>query len=636
MRHPLGHAWGRGREKGWVYAILFLAILCAAAPAASQAPGPKLEIRVGFQGAFRHGARTPVIIDVGSAAGVRGEVELAVPRNDLFSAAQSFVTVNFPVALHPGEERRFWLTVPLVGSPYPLTATLSDTSGRPLVTEEAHLRGEVVDGPIFLVLDPAGSAWRWLRELAPTPGPQPDPQRLPHIAHARQAADVPWEWSAFSSLAGVIVKDSFPLHTLGKEQIDAITLYVRGGGHLILTGGSSPPALPISWLAWLPELTGRVTSSALAADVSVPIWQVEQAASLHPLAPISKRVGSGRVTLFPYDPSVTQAGPDIRQIAAEHVLSPSGDERWQALSEDDLWRLLAAAELTFGGGAPLALGLTGYVFVVAALLMFSQKRPLALLALVPAIGLATWGAATYVQRTGLSDQWGYAEVQLVHGLPEGMAHYRSYTLAVSFGSDPATVSVLAPKPLPFPAPVATALDIHARLDEAGLHYAVDQTDRSLRLVHEGLTRLGIDLMLTKGPDRRLRLINRSPFDLKHVFYIDGRRLTQLRDVPAGGISEWGYPPEPLPGFGWVGVNLQSQLSRRSPRERPDDLSIRLLSFVADHGAGTSLRNTPFVVALLAPEPLLNYRPAGRTSRWRVLILPLQTESSLPEGAADVA
>ena len=294
--------------------------------------GLVVDVAVGYGGRFRHAAWTPVAVDLSHPRGFVGTLELAVPRTDLFSAAKSYVRLTQPISLEPGESRRFWFTVPLRGSPYPLTVSIRDRGGRTTRALERELRGGVASGPIFLVLDPAAVAWTFLAEDAQPGGVSTEVV----VSQIRRPSDLPSEALALSSVSAIFIRDTFPLDALSPEQVAAISAYVRSGGHLIATGGSAPPAFPLAWLSWLPETTGRV-DSYVVGPFTIPAWElyVDQAdhrpldPSSPPPRPLwgSKQVGAGRATIIAFDPSspvlASAVGMELREQAARYVLGDS-------------------------------------------------------------------------------------------------------------------------------------------------------------------------------------------------------------------------------------------------------------------------------------------------------------------------
>lgn len=605
--------------------------------------GVHVDIAVGFSGRFRHAAWSPVAVDVSHPVGFTGTLELAVPRTDLFSAARSYVRLVQPLSLQAGESRRFWFTVPLRGSPYPLSVTIRDRAGRIVGSSEKELRAGVVPGSLFLILDPSAVAWTFLPQNASNDAP-PGASTEIILSQIRRPSDLPADPIALASASAILVRDTFPLDALSPEQVAAIATYVRSGGHLIVTGGSSPPAFPLGWLSWLPELSGRVGTLAIA-DTLLPAWELyptvrnDTSDWMHGPLWSSRPVGAGRATIIAFDPSspvlASGEGLSLREKAAQLVLESTARTRGPEISDDDIWALINQIEISYGNNQLLTAASILYVFAVTAVALLAWHRPAWYSLLVILIIAASWYAWDLTASTGIRDQVGFAHVQLTRGLSPGIVVNRSYTLAVSMAHGPRELVLTGPQPPVFPAPYRPDDDVVAALTPAGTRFERVLPTTPIRVYHDSIEE--IDIHVRKGANDRLTIVNRSDYELRYVHYIERRRLANLGHIPPRTTRSWTEPSSRVASAGWMGMTLQTGLMRHDPSERPEDVDIRLLALAADRGLDESLvqaeAERPFIVALIEPIPLIEHVPGGQSVRKRVLILPVFDDSGGSGGGA---
>ena len=586
---------------------------------------------VGFSDRFRHAAWTPVSIRTSHPSGFRGVLELAVPRTDLFSQAQSYARFIQEVDLAAGEARTHWFTVPMRASPYPLVVTVKDEAGSVAVTLEKELRGQAVEGPFFLVLDPAASGWTFLSgELQAQAGRT----ATPTVVHARSAAEIPGDALALSALTAIIVRDSFSLSSLSPAQLDAIAAYVRSGGHLILAGGPSPPRLPLAWLSWLPQITGRVVNLEVEG-ASLPAWELDpgserETAGFRGALSLSRAAGAGLASVVAYDPSSpalsgdTGAALRLEATAVAHMRPAlSGGV---SMADDDVWQLVNQIEVAFGNSQWLTVVAIAYALIVCGVAFATMHRPrlhYSLLAFVVATSAAY--AYHYTRETGIRAQAGFAEVQLTRGLIPGVAHNRSYLLAVSTALFPQDLEVSGPRPLPFPALFRDDGDVTVYVKPYGSLFQGVPARAPLRIFHDSFEEIDILVRARADESEPLVIVNNSDYELRHVHYIERQRLASLGHIPPHTTVEWTSPQERVASAGWMGMTLQAGLLRQPADQRPDDIEIRLLALAADRGLGESLisaeSDRPFIVALIEPKPVLTPRPGGPRVTKRVLIFP---------------
>lgn len=624
--------------------LLALFVVPAAHRALAQSPrvnGIGLDVTVGFGGRFRHAAWSPVAVDISHPAGFTGTLELAVPRNDLFSAARSYVRLIQPVSLQAGESRRFWFTVPLRGSPYPLTVTIKDRQGRIVASQSRELRGGVVPGSLMLVLDPAAAAWSFLAQT-PSPGTPATPAGAPAGASSeivlspiRRPGDLPADALALSSASALLIRDTFPLDALSPEQVAAIGAYVRAGGHVLVTGGSSPPVFPLAWLSWLPEVTGRV-SALPVGDALVPAWELYAAEGENspgeerlPLWS-SRPVGAGRATVIAFDPSspllAGEAGRPLREQAVRLALQGAPRPQGAEITDDDVWALLNQIEIGFGDNQRLTAVVIIYALGVTAIAILAWHRPRWHVLLALWIAVASWYAWDLTSSTGIRGQMGYAHVQLSRGLSPGVVLNRSYTLAVSLAGRPQNVWLTGPPPPAFPAPYRTDDDVVVSITPGGALFEGVLPTAPIRVYHDSFEEVDIRVQREPGGSPTLTIVNNSDYHLRYVHYIERRRLATLGDVPPRSTQAWTEAPARVASAGWMGMTLQTGLMRQDPTLRPEDVDIRLLALAADRGLGESLlqaeADRPFIVALVDPLPTIQHVPRGQSVRKRVLILPV--------------
>lgn len=593
-----------------------------------------VDVKVGFEGKFRHAAWSPIAVDVSHPAGFTGTLELAIPRNDLFSAARSYVRLSQPITLEAGENRRFWFTVPLRGSPYPLTVTVKDRQGRILASHSRELRGGVVPGPLFLVLDPAAVAWTFLtQEPISQEGAGASSEIV--LTFVRHPSDLPADALALSSASALLIRDTFPLDALSPEQVGAISAYVRAGGHVIITGGSSPPVFPLAWLSWLPEMSGRVEALSVGGAL-LPAWELYPVDGNAPpiVEPMllwsSRSAGAGRATVIAFDPSSpllsADAGRALRQLAARLALQTTARPQGPEITDDDVWALINQIEIGFGNNQLLTVVSILYALGVTAVALLAWHRPSRHVLLVIFVAGASWYAWNLTASTGMREQVGFAHVQLSRGLSPGVVLNRTYVLAAALSPRPKEIRLNGPPPPAFPAQYRPDNDIAAELTPGGAVFKGVSALEPIRVYHDSIEEVDIQVKLGPVGSNRLTIINNSDYQLKHVHYVERRRLASLGHVPPQTTLTWIEPSARVASAGWMGMTLQTGLMRQDSSQRPEDVDIRLLALAADRGLGESLfqaeSERPFIVALVEPVPVIQHVPRGQSVHKRVLILPV--------------
>lgn|GEM_PF-3180773 len=634
-RRALVSAARRWARSLWTWALIAL-LACSASAQSQPSPGFRAELHVGFAGRFRHGAWTPVAVDLTHVRSFEGTLEVAVPRTDLFSGPQTYVRLSQPITLAPNETLRVWLTLPLRGSPYPLQATVKDREGRVVATLQRELRQGPATGPIVVVLDPSATGWGFLGASSPE---GPDGPGEVVVAELRRPMDLPSDPLALSSVTALIVRDTFPLEALSPEQLRAIATYVKAGGHLIVTGGSSPPAIPLEWLGWLPATTGRV--KILRIDTaSIPFWELAGPESDDGEATpvrlwLTQPVGAGQATIIAYDPTApvleTGTARGLRVLAAQIALGTGQRGQVPEILDDDIWNLVNQIEVTFGNNQLLTVLAILYALSMTAIAFFTLQRPARFPILVLFIAGATWYAWHYTQVTGVRDQVGFAHVQLTRGVGRGIVLNRSYALAVSMAHYPVNLEIEGPMPRPFPAFYQADRDIHATVTPTGIRFEKVMPSQPIRIYHDSIEEIDIHVRPRVDERSPLVIVNNSDYELRYVHYVERTRLAPLGHVPARTTMRWTDPSARAASAGWMGMTLQSGLLRQRPEHRPEDVDVRLLALAADRGLGESWlaaeADRPFIVALIEPRATLWHRPTGQRVEKRVLIMPAFDEAS---------
>lgn len=615
--------------------LLWLALSALATAQSLLDRALQVQATVGFLDRFRHGAWTPVAVELSHPSGYQGVLEVAVPRSDLFSQAQSYVRLTQPFELAPGESRTYWFTVPLHASPYPLVVAIKDRNGRTTRQIEKELRGRAVEGPFFLVLDPAATGWTFLAGEAAPPSSRPAP---PVVVHARSAGELPGDALAYAALSAVIVRDTFALTSLDPDQVAAIAEYVRSGGHLILAGGSSPPRFPLSWMAWLPEITGRVVGVEIG-ELLLPAWEfdpvITAARGSRGELTTSRPAGAGVASIIAYDPSSPALrgteGDALRGQAAAVALSRAALAGGLSITDDDVWSLLNMFEIAYGDNQSLTVLVIIYALLVSGTAYATMHRPrLHYVSLAVVIAASAVYAYHYTLVTGVRDQMGFAEVQLTRGVIPGIAQNRTYLLAVSLARTPRDLELSGPRPQAFPAPYRAEADIVLQRLASGSRVTGIAAQSPVRLFHDSFEEIDILVKARSDESEPLVIVNNSDYELRHVHYIERQRMASLGHVPPRSTLEWTAPQERVASAGWMGMTLQAGLLRQPPHQRPSEMDIRLLALAADRGLGETLisseHDRPFIVALIEPRPLLTLKPAGQRVTRRVLIFPAFDEA----------
>jgi len=185
---------------------------------------------VGFSGAFRAGAWTPIHVTVQNLGeAVRGELELEIGRGDRFGPDRFVTSYTRPLELVSGANKAFSFVLPLDTTVYPLTVRIRDEE-RIAHEQQIELLGRSVPSRLALVLARRPN----LDFLLP----------LYNSAETRVLDVVyplpdylPEQWHGYQAITTLIVHD-VRLQDVSRTQIVAIRDWVASGGRLVISGGA--------------------------------------------------------------------------------------------------------------------------------------------------------------------------------------------------------------------------------------------------------------------------------------------------------------------------------------------------------------------------------------------------------------
>ncbi len=597
-------------------ALALIAALSVAPGSAAGIEAHALLPSIGFEGWFHNGAWTPVRVDVqtGNEA-FDGHLVLGVPRGTLRSLPPAYVEVRLPIKQEAHSHTLHRLTLPLVGSPHPLTFQLQSRSGLIVTSVRVNLLDKATSLPIVLVLDPQAQSWAWLAADSDT--------STPTFAYATDAADLPDEALGLYSVTAVWVSPEFPLHTLSPLQEEALQEYVEHGGHLVFMGGAHTPTFSDNWADWLgAPLPSMVHHIRTPDGVDVPAWRLpgtETTETEVPMLHQSYRQGAGRLTLIAANPLHLEsmrprtAWRDLLGLV-ESVHVPHDT----MANDEAFWRILNGATLSSGLPWRIVALLIGHVVLVVFLAHRAERGPLSLALLPIVVGVGTYVIGYQTAAMGLPDRVNYAEIRLTHHVAEGVVSSRTYGLLDSHQARATDIRVGAANTLPFPAPHNTTVDLATR-------YTGDRivlTDTPVRLLHEA--REAAQVRLRTTGEQTVNVLNDGDVPLRHAFLISADQYVNLGTVSARG--ERSVTLIGQASSGRIAETIEAVLERLPTARRPHPLEIKSLGAAIGWALNVySLQSPPvswFLVAVADGDAAIEIPPTSQHRRVNVLVLPV--------------
>ncbi len=395
-----------------VFYIIFCLILVAGLqgvyPATALGEGDvRLEVRVGIGGEYKDARMVPLHVTIANGGGdFEGNLIMEAKESNEYTA-----TYYQPVSVGKGATKKITLMVP--GENLQSTQVVRLVKGSTEVAKE-KIGGRRFDGDTqfigVMATDPDTA--NFLAALPKTSFPSP--VRLA----AMKAEDVPDSYTSMQML-DYLVLNNYSLDQLSKEQVQAIKLWTRQGGTLILAGGPhfgkfggqfddlSP--VTVSGTATLPQISslstgGKQNPPVLTQPLTVSKATVKEGLVLYqqdgmPIIAVGD-AGRGKVVYAAYDlaeePLASWSGNS--QLWSQVLLKARGQggENANPYGRDQVYSLNRAAETFPSLEAPnfmlLTLFFVGYAVIVGPVLFFlfrGKKRRGYLWGVVPSVAVLT-------------------------------------------------------------------------------------------------------------------------------------------------------------------------------------------------------------------------------------------------------
>ena len=353
---------------------------------------------------MRTGRWAPFVVTVDNRGpALQATVSLEVFRGSELRGTLASRRFERDVQLPARSRRRFSFAAPIETVPRPAVARVSTADGeeeRELARAEVPLARIATGGRIVVAVS-SEIALDFL-------GQEGVRVVYPH------AENLPESWVGWSGVDLVVVRDT-AFHRLAPAQATALERWVRAGGTIVFTGGTTALQLASSGLAGLVpvEVTGLVERAGLpslgrlagsAARAGAEVLAAEGGLPLVAVRP----TGAGRSAWIAFDPAdrafASWPGrPALwRLVAGEAAALPAEDEGWRE-PLDDPWiaPLAAHARVSFPSHARLAVFLAAFLLPSLALLLLPRRlvprlgprlRALLLLLLAAGASAAGWFA----------------------------------------------------------------------------------------------------------------------------------------------------------------------------------------------------------------------------------------------------
>jgi hypothetical protein len=523
--------------------------------------GIGFEVNLGFAGYFRPRSWVPLQITVvNEGVPFSADVEVVTTLGTSFTAMPGRVMYRRPLVMPTGTKKRLLINLPISNTQRPLDVRLVEANGNVLRSQQISLIGAGVSADIILVLDETGERWTWLQDVAQQTQGYMNRVRV-HVAHIRSAPELPSDWVAYESIRTIILTDNYPIIQLSSEQIDALLRWIQTGGHLLVVGGSAQNLAQVPQLAdILPVKLGTgsriVTIERLGLGLSpfpepyrTVVWnaapgsgKVDYALSDIPLQ-AHQWVGAGRVTYLGFD---LAAQPLRHWVGLDYysrnlVFPQRMVRRGTGSLESSLLPLISTQRIPYPSHFTVILFAISYIAAVAGSLQLTTTRPLGWLLFGGSVVIAVIYTQVVMQPQIERSLRGYGEIRITQVPPESGEAY-SFALAqmVNMRDDNWTIAQV---PGVYIAPAGT------NQIEANSLLVVEQNDnqvtigpvtarRPLAITSQSLDHLPVQVTITReGTNYRLKVMNNTPWIIRHAFYVDEDRYVSLGAMEPNKTSE---------------------------------------------------------------------------------------------------
>lgn len=237
--------------------VILLLLLMVVGPSPAAAQDITMQVEAGVGGWYRYGQWVPLRVTVDSPRSVDGQLQVRI--GSASTTATGFeTTYATPFSIVGGDTRRVFLYVSLNNLTTSLQVELVNGDGEIISTQETRVRQANSTDVIFAVVTNSTSGFINVQREPVARGNSYQinwtPDNIPPNANALQGVDV-------------MVFHNANTDQMDTAQIEAVTDWVAGGGHVIITGGSGYQANTDAFLGSLLPLD--LESSVTLDDVTV-------------------------------------------------------------------------------------------------------------------------------------------------------------------------------------------------------------------------------------------------------------------------------------------------------------------------------------------------------------------------------
>ena len=183
-----------------------------------------MEYSLGFNGKFKLSSWTPLTVYLENRGrSFNGSLEVIVTRGNEYVKNVKSTTYSVDVSLPPGSQKSFSFTVLIDSFTHPLKIRL-EQAGETIISTSLNLRSHYSDRALAVILDD-NIAPTFLASL-----PEEFKAVTPH------AEFLPHNWFGYDGV-GMIIANTRIIDRLRKEQLQALSVWLKRGGFLILNSG---------------------------------------------------------------------------------------------------------------------------------------------------------------------------------------------------------------------------------------------------------------------------------------------------------------------------------------------------------------------------------------------------------------
>ena len=195
--------------------------------------GLSLDVLVGFNGRFKEGHWTPLLITLSNRGPrVDGRLRVELTRGDAYRNDERRILFEKRLLLPESSTKRYSFVVPIEKAYRPLRLAVIENEEE-ILEEMVDVDGMETTGRIVLGLSREASLD--LLSVLSTNVPQlENPDRIRVIYPLVEY--LPASWAAFDAVEAVIFHNA-PLDSLREEQVEALEKWVAGGGTVVVSGG---------------------------------------------------------------------------------------------------------------------------------------------------------------------------------------------------------------------------------------------------------------------------------------------------------------------------------------------------------------------------------------------------------------